>query len=826
MLIVTQQIWCGRYLDPAVVGKLFCFHILLVINKSTMSSTPPTTSSASFLASLNIADDASRSPVAAPSAAPQGEFQSLTLGIASPAGTKGGKGVTDGNSIQVLPGIALGVGVAHILQPEELCCGLIGNSGTKFCIQSKDCTTSTHVLPMRKHQTTPGLYILDKRTGGCLINPVLDSSNLDDSVVNRILETDAEPEELRNEFILLASQDGTKDSDIDSFARKNFLKTVAFKTPSKGQSEGLGSSQSNLVDIVSNFTAKSETEGVSSSIKFESNEELSRVVSELEQYYDGLRRILPSVAGTVDSLEFDIKEKTNLIYGSLQQLRQLEGVIGKQPQVLKEQNTAPTIWGTVSELFSTQQKYEVDSNTKLESFKGVLNQFNTKLNQSSTKTDSDNLKNDIFNLLKGWKSIIEEINTKVSKLEAMNSSGSSSSNNSSNAFNALGIAGMNQTTTPDQSNVNPSESLSSSMSDLLNALTSRLGKLERQYSEKGKEGLNGAVRFSGVTFTGKDDVGAWLDASLPNTGGVPPYGLFADPQLLLHWVWILLSGTTNSSARDMKDRISIEMSQDKTYAVDSYQHYIPLVFTGKKSSLLNTGGMEKSRLAQIPSFESWDDATGEAGLKQQIAEGLSMVKDSISDLIEENFGEAPEVRAFALSMLHTSVSFIQSLGTYMSETYNNFKDVVGNEKSVWGLVTFVVEQLFRKDFGQVRAKTIGAIDANNRTSGVKIIWSSIKCVDVAQQFMLQGIKNAPSVSASYVRFVITHSNMGKVSNILEDNKKLKRKIDDLETSLVSIKKMAEGAKKVADQAMSKAGSSTVKKKKKTESGEGPATSEN
>jgi hypothetical protein len=174
-------------------------------------------------------------------------------------------------------------------------------------------------------------------------------------------------------------------------------------------------------------------------------------------------------------------------------------------------------------------------------------------------------------------------------------------------------------------------------------------------------------------------------------------------------------------------------------------------------------------------------------------------------------------------MLHTSCSFIENLGTYISETYNNFKDVVGNEKSVWGLVTFVVEQIFRKDFGQVRAKTIGAIDANNRTSGIKIIWSSIKCVDVAQQFMSHGIKNAPAVSASYVRFVITHSNMGKVATILEDNKKLKRKIDDLELTVTSIKKIAENAKKVADQAMSKAsGTAPTKpkaKKKKTETAE-------
>jgi hypothetical protein len=118
-------------------------------------------------------------------------------------------------------------------------------------------------------------------------------------------------------------------------------------------------------------------------------------------------------------------------------------------------------------------------------------------------------------------------------------------------------------------------------------------------------------------------------------------------------------------------------------------------------------------------------------------------------------------------------------------------------------------------FGQVRAKTIGAIDANNRTSGIKIIWSSIRCVDVAQPFMSHGIKNAPAVSASYVWFVITHSNMGKVSSLLQDNQNLKWKISELETSVASIKKVAEMAKKVADLAMSKISSSPAKKKKKT-----------
>jgi hypothetical protein len=66
------------------------------------------------------------------------------------------------------------------------------------------------------------------------------------------------------------------------------LKTVAFKTLSKGQSEGFGLSQSNLVNIVSNFTAKAETESADPNIKFETEEELNHAVSDLVNYYNGL----------------------------------------------------------------------------------------------------------------------------------------------------------------------------------------------------------------------------------------------------------------------------------------------------------------------------------------------------------------------------------------------------------------------------------------------------------------------------------------------------------------------------------------------------------
>ena len=75
------------------------------------------------------------------------------------------------------------------------------------------------------------------------------------------------------------------------------------------------------------------------------------------------------------------------------------------------------------------------------------------------------------------------------------------------------------------------------------------------------------------------------------------------------------------------------------FAIESYQYHIPLLFTGKKTlSLLTGGGMDKIRLVQIPKFKSWNDPLSENMPKQQMSEGMGKAKQSLLGLsIEEVF---------------------------------------------------------------------------------------------------------------------------------------------------------------------------------------------
>jgi hypothetical protein len=560
-----------------------------------------------------------------------GEFTSSSLGIVGPSVDVGvnAKADDESASIQVAPAVRRGIAVVQVLRPEELCLGLIGNTGTKFCIQpAYECNKASHSLPVNKFTAeSSGLYISDKKTG-CFSEPYLKGRELDDEVVTQLLDLDVEFNKLRKEFVLVGSQDGSQDWDINLYARKNLDKVLSFKTPSKELSKSGGLIASNLTETVDSLIALGAIKELNTPVKKEGEESTPVSLNRLTVQVDTLQKTIPTMAGVIDAVESSLNQKTNLLYGSLQQLKQLEGNLGSYPKILENEGIEPTLWAAITNIVTgskvSREKLEKDN---------LLLQTNVKtLERDSasytTIVDLNNFKNELVSILQSWKITIEDLQSRVSKVEIKanklytSKSGEMSSTrltggNTSTLLNTLGIAQSSSTNSVNHGLVSSNQIGSSAMTSNADVvgLQDRIEKIEKQQSEHGREGLNGSVRFSGITLTGKDDLGAWLDKHSDNAGGVPPYGVFADPQLLLHWVWITLSGVETSSARDMKDRLSISMTQDKTYAVDSCQHYVPLVFTGKKSSLLNTGGMEKSRLGTIPTFDSWDDASGETGLK-------------------------------------------------------------------------------------------------------------------------------------------------------------------------------------------------------------------
>jgi hypothetical protein len=115
-----------------------------------------------------------------------------------------------------------------------------------------------------------------------------------------------------------------------------------------------------------------------------------------------------------------------------------------------------------------------------ETLKQVTSKFDTFEN-----SDIHNLKDNVFKLLTGWKTIIENLGTRVNHLEVNKTSATVQA--VTNPFTTLGI-NHNQ---PSPSTTPPSTNIQSSnySDELLNSINNRLEKVEKHNLHQGKDGL-------------------------------------------------------------------------------------------------------------------------------------------------------------------------------------------------------------------------------------------------------------------------------------------------------------------------------------------------
>jgi hypothetical protein len=127
-------------------------------------------------------------PRKAPSSLASSELTSYSLGIVAPVVGVGVDTKTDTNLASIWEGPALHhvTSIIQGLKHEDLCLGLIGSTGTNFCVQlAAKYRNESHSLPINKFAALGlGLYISDNKTG-CFIEPCLDGTDLDQGAVSR-----------------------------------------------------------------------------------------------------------------------------------------------------------------------------------------------------------------------------------------------------------------------------------------------------------------------------------------------------------------------------------------------------------------------------------------------------------------------------------------------------------------------------------------------------------------------------------------------------------------------------------------------------------------
>lgn len=541
---------------------------------------------------------------------------------------------------------------------------------------------------------------------------------------------------------------------------------------------------------------------------------LQVVKSDLE----ALEEVLTAQCNSLAIMSVNTSETKGLVEALFKEVRRLDAGLGKQNLMLQNTGAEATVWDAIASMMTTM--YEG---------RATVEELVREL--STYSSDFNNTKRDIIQLFGDYKKAIEKVQMEVFDIQShivppstSHASISGVTPGTPSAFASLGISmagsaggygsssgGVAPSLSAGITGVAASSGVGSGSAPSLSAgtLEARVNALEEINDARENSSLAEAVRVMGITFTQQDDVENWLVANGPDPHKVPSYGLFLDPIMFYHWIWCELGGSVSSDA--MLRRKKLGLNHQELMAVESFESgtKIPMIFAGERGGKGNTAAvavsaMDKSRLGNVPSHAAFNNPLNGVGLKQKIKKLALLIRSSISKMIQRVFKNHPLVYALANDMLEGSYTFILSLNEYMTSTYSHFQVMqVGTEKEIWSLITYVVEDFFMTDFAKARSEAIGAIEPEGRDSGFRAIWCAMRSVSLARRLMADGIKDAPAVSASYVRFVLTQSNMGKVSNLNSEIQSLKDKVKSQESEIAAIKTIANNAKKAADAAASK-----------------------
>ena len=643
--------------------------------------------------------------------------------------------------------VVTGVSVVYLNQVEELCAGMVGGSG-KVCVQLRDeCDVTSHSKKRMADSLGEGLFLRGSNTD-CYQAPYLSKRYLTVALVEEFLgRTFEDTSEVVRYFSASEKhlmEKGTRATslyDLD-FIDQATQEVLNSKTPAKKR----------RVEDKATFDQVFET--VVSTCKDDLTEDNVVLLDAIKVLFEHTE------AQTEDAKEgvYVVGEKIDDI------IRQL----GKWPAGTLH-NAPPSLW------IGLAQGIE-----EIETLKGVnrrVAKLQEKVDELESGTVSQNRSgfgqsfgNDsIYDLEEKTEQGFNMIERDLRRIKG-----------TSMLYNSMNVPSIGDLA----DNSQRMDGRIDHLKVTLDGLTSNL--LQKQHARKGK---GKSVSLGKHNFNSPSELEAWADVTFKKQ--VIPFGVFVDPYTILQRITSYRDVASESVIKDMKTRRDVQITADEEIAIASFDKPLPKLFRG-----VSNDNSPRAWVPGIPTKTRWEDEYGMAGVKLTILNNLDNVSDGLASAIEARISDqttdSRECQALARELVASSISFLKSLCTFISETYRNLVNAGFNDSSAWDLVCKLVHRIFARDCHVVRGSVSEHLDASEKKAmAVNVLWATLSTHQIIKEYTSHGIENHPSIASEYVRFLVANSGLSKLE-------KMEKKMVAAEKEIVDMKKDLKEARRIAD----------------------------
>ena len=312
-------------------------------------------------------------------------------------------------------------------------------------------------------------------------------------------------------------------------------------------------------------------------------------------------------------------------------------------------------------------------------------------------------------------------------------------------------------------------------------------RLELETIKATKDENGDAVEIGGYRFVSRDHLLLWATSYLPE---VIPYGCYTDIYTFLNRM--IMSGFGNS-LHELVNQHKLGLAGDDAITLESFQSPLPKLF-GNTNTLSELKSSHHSSIPSMPTATFWEDPKSNMGIKDRLKKQIPNIKAQIMSNIGIRLADHPVGYSVAVACLEATVSFLNTLISWVSETNQRLTSHGYSADLSWKLITQVLYHVFTSDLDKARNFVRDGVDTSNTaTLHGSILWGIFKTHEAMQTYMNHGFGAHPAVACQYLDFLV--NSRGEDSD--ETEAKALKHISKLEVQLNAVEKIAKEAKSSA-----------------------------
>ena len=698
----------------------------------------------------------------------------------------------------------------------DLCCGSPSSSvGSKWCYDMMPCPTKAHAKT-DKIKIEPGLYVKAPGKGKlAFLEPHVPLKLVvGKGYVQELMELNMARSyhEWSMLFQLINLEAGEFDSlsDLDCEILNVKHQANEFKTPRKLQGS----------------TAK--VEGLDKSILFSDKESRVKSLGEFEIFKHEMKKELgldtKSGKGEDFNLTEPLSEDKELLVNAVATLldkaidNKSFSEVKKAIAVLERdaQATSAKILDVLADISDLSNKNKSVENLQEElmrltseslRFTDRLAKLEAKYQEKWEKLDGEcrtnttkfiELFRSVMNRQNAFDNVITSIKEDIESNQSKNKDKAESDSGQKNSFNDL----FNSLPSTNKcgkfnSTMNPSSNPSQDSNGCIHGCSciDKMEKLEKivlilqselEQLKVSKEGEgDGIITIGGLTFSSRDQLHHWSNDHLP---AIIPYGCFTDVYSFLNRIL-----DTNSDLKPLNylvDKHKLNLAGDDAVTLESFQLPLPKLL-GASTTVTSLKSAHRSWIGTMPTSSSWENPKNSMGVRNRLTNQIPNVKAQISTNIKLRLGNHSVGYSLAIACLESTISFINSLSSWISDTHFRLTSHGYADELSWQLITQVIYHIFTNDLDQARNFVRDVADTSDPESlHVSVLWGVFSTHVAMEKYMRNGFSAHPTVASQYLDFLV--ESRGEDSN--DQDSKLTKAISKLEIKMEAIEKTAKEAR--------------------------------